>query len=67
MLGKFALDAPKIGIFNANVKAVLLYWAKLWEYHSDHNLKRMEDTDKGRQRRRILVVWWPETISNEQF
>jgi hypothetical protein len=62
--GKYS-TTTKIRLFNSNVMPVLLYGAEMW---------RITGTDSKRldvlQRtclRRILGVFWPQTISNEEL
>ena len=51
----------KFRICNTNVKAVLLYGAETWK-----STKRIH-TFVNSYLRRILGIWWPEIISNEQL
>ena len=53
----------KLRIFTANVKSVLLYGAETWMRTTVTTTKKMQ-TFVNTCLRRILDVWWPETISN---
>lgn len=52
----------KIRIFNSNVKAVLLYGCETWLVTV--TLTKKLQTFVNRCLRRILRIWWPNTISN---
>lgn len=55
----------KIRIFNTNVKSVLLYASETWKMDRDSTSKLQVFVN--RCLRRILRVFWPNTISNEQL
>lgn len=55
----------KINIFNACVKSVLLYGCETW--HVTNAITTRIQTFINRCLRRILGIWWPRTISNEQL
>lgn len=55
----------KLRIFNTNVKAVLLYACETWRV--DRKLTNQLQTFVNRCLRRLLNVWWPEIISNEDL
>lgn len=55
----------KIKIFNSNVKAVLLYGAETWRT-TFATVKRVQ-TFTNSCLRRILQVFWPNTISNTEL
>ncbi|CAH4036136.1 unnamed protein product [Pieris brassicae] len=55
----------KVKIFGSNVKSVLLYECETWKVtkHISHRLQVFVN----RCLRRILNIYWPEKISNEQL
>lgn len=55
----------KINIFNACVKSVLLYGCETW--HVTNAITSSVKTFINRCLRRILGIWWPRTIPNEQL
>ncbi len=55
----------KIRIFNSNVKSVLLYGAETWKTTAECNRKIQAFI--GRCLRRILGIWWPNRISNQEL
>ncbi|VDP30520.1 unnamed protein product [Schistosoma curassoni] len=52
----------KVGIFNANVKTVLLYWAKTWTT-TKATIQKIH-VFINNCLRKILRIGWPDTISN---
>jgi ribosomal protein L31E len=70
MLGKIwktnnISTATKIRIFNSNVKSVLLYGAETWKT-TKTMLKKIQ-AFVNRCLRRILHIWWPNKITNEEL
>ncbi|KAF6205810.1 hypothetical protein GE061_019984 [Apolygus lucorum] len=55
----------KLRIFNTNVKSVLLYGCETWKV-SVAITKRLQ-VFVNRCLRRIMKIWWPETIRNEEL
>ena len=55
----------KLRIFNSNVKSVLLYGAETWKLNKSIITKLQ--TFVNRCLRRILNIWWPQKISNEDL
>ncbi len=55
----------KIRIFNSNVKSVLLYGAETWKVTAE--CCRKVQTFINKCLRRILRIWWPNTISNQDL
>ena len=53
----------KIRLFNTNVKSVLLYGAETWR--TTANTTKKIQTFINLCIRRILKIWWPDTISNK--
>ena len=54
--------ATKIRIFNSNVKPVLLYGSETWRM-TEKTVSKLQ-TFINRCLRRILQIYWPDTISN---
>ena len=52
----------KIRIFRSNVVSVLLYGCESWKVTT--TISRMLEVFQNRCRRRILNIFWPNTISN---
>ena len=57
--------ATKIRIFNTNVKSVLLYGAETWKTTAECNRKIQTFINKCL--RRILGIYWPNRISNQEL
>lgn len=57
--------STKLRIFNSNVKSVLLYGSETWKVTKDVTSKLQVFVN--RCLRRILRIYWPEIISNEQL
>lgn len=55
----------KLRLFNSNVKSVLLYGSETWKV--TESITRPLQTFVNRCLRRIMGIWWPETISNEDL
>ena len=55
----------KLRIFNTNVKSVLLYGSETWR--TTKAISRKIQTFVNRCLRRILQIYWPDTISNEDL
>lgn len=55
----------KLKIYNSNVKSVLLYGCESWSLTSA--LVRKVQVFSNSCLRKILRVWWPQTISNQQL
>ena len=55
----------KIRLFNSNVMPVLLYGAEMWRVTAADNKKL--DVFQRTCLRRILRVFWPQTISNDEL
>lgn len=55
----------KLRLFNSNVKSVLLYGCETWKVTRD--IERRLQVFINKSLRRILRVYWPETIPNEQL
>ena len=55
----------KIRLFNTNVKSVLLYGAETWK-HNRPLVSKLQSFI-NRCLRRILRIYWPQTISNEEL
>lgn len=55
----------KINIFNACVKSVLLYGCETW--HVTDAVTKSLQTFVNRCLRRILRIWWPRTITNNEL
>ena len=54
----------KIRIFRSNVVSGLLYGCELWKVHVTTTISRMLEVFQNRYLRRILNIFWPNTISN---
>ena len=54
--------ATKIRIFNSNVKPVLLYGSETWRM-TENTVSKLQ-TFVNRCLRRILQIYWPDTINN---
>jgi len=57
--------ATKIRIFNTNVKVVLLYGSETWQVTTAYT--KQVQTFINKCLRRILIVYWPEVISNKDL
>ena len=55
----------KLKIFNSNVKSILLYGAETWRMTV--NIKKKLQSFINRCLRRILNIYWPQCISNEDL
>ncbi|KAK3770541.1 hypothetical protein RRG08_059696 [Elysia crispata] len=55
----------KIRLFNSNVKSALLYGCETWSLNQS-SLKKVQ-TFVNRDLRRILRIFWPERIRNEEL
>ena len=55
----------KLKIFNSNVKAVLLYGSETWK--TTDALQKKIQSFINRCMRRILGIWWPNRIRNEDL
>lgn len=57
--------STKLRLFNTNVKSVLLYACETWKV--TRTLTRKLQVFVNRCLRRILGVWWPDVISNDEL
>ena len=55
----------KLRIFNSNVISVLLYGSETWKVTAD--ISKKLQVFVNRCLRRIMGVWWPEVMSNEEL
>ena len=55
----------KIRIYKSNVVSVLLYGSESWK--TTNNIKHKLEVFQNRCLRRILGIYWPETISNKDL
>ena len=55
----------KIGLFNSNVKSVLLYGAESWRM--TESIRSKLQVFLNRCLRRIMQVFWPEWVTNEEL
>ena len=55
----------KIRVFNSNVMYVLVYGAEMWKLN-ESDISRLE-TFQRKCRRRILRIFWPMKVSNEEL
>jgi hypothetical protein len=62
---KYLSTNTKIGLFNSNVKSVLLHGAETWR--TTVNTTKEIQTFTSNCLRRILPIRWPENISNEEL
>lgn len=58
-------ESTKINIFNTCVKSILLYGAETWK-HDESTTKRLQ-TFVNRSLRKILKIYWPNIITNEEL
>ena len=61
----FISTRTKIRFFNSNVKSVLFYGCETWLVTEDLSNKMQVFVNKCL--RRILQIWWPNTISNDEL
>ena len=57
--------STKIRIFNSNVKSILFYGAETWRFKPIS--EKFVHTFMNRCLRRILRIWWPNRISNQDL
>ena len=62
---KTVTTQTKLRIFRSNVKSVLLYGSKSWKV--TNQITNRLQVFVNRCLRRILNIYWPETMSNEQL
>ena len=62
---KNIMERTKIKIFNSNVKSILLYGSETWRMNKQTSRKIQAFTN--RCLRRIVNIYWPNTISNLQL
>ena len=55
----------KVGLFNSLVKPVLLYGSETWKMNEGDN--KLLDTFMFKGMRRILIIYWPNKVSNEEI
>lgn len=60
----YSIDT-KLRIFNSNVKSVLLYGCETWKITT--SITKSLQTFVNRCLRRILRIFWPQTISNREL